>query len=64
MIRDMMIGGAPIEAVLSLWAEALRDAKARIRPLFTQERVARSAWEFLDALLGNEPRKRAMRESG
>lgn len=52
-----MIGGAPIEAVLSLWVAALRDAKARIRPLFTQERVARSAWEFLEALLSNEPRK-------
>lgn len=57
MIRDRMMGGAPIEAVVSLWAEALRGAKAHIRPLFTQERVARSAWEFLDALLSNEPRK-------
>lgn len=52
-----MTGGAPIEAILSLWAAALRDAKERIRPLFTQERVAASAGQFLDALLGNEPRK-------
>jgi SRSO17 transposase len=35
----------------------LRDAKQRIRPLFTQERVAASAGQFLDGLLGNEPRK-------
>lgn len=52
-----MTGGAPIEATLSLWAAALRDAKERIRPLFMQERVAASAGQFLDALLGNEPRK-------
>jgi SRSO17 transposase len=31
--------------------------KARIRPLFLQKRVAASAGEFLDGLLGNEPRK-------
>ena len=31
--------------------------KARIRPLFGQERVAASAGQFLDGLLGNEPRK-------
>ncbi len=31
--------------------------KARLRPLFRQERVAASAWKFLDGLLGNEPRK-------
>jgi hypothetical protein len=35
----------------------LRDIKQRIRPLFTQERVAASAAQFLDGLLGNEPRK-------
>jgi SRSO17 transposase len=31
--------------------------KARMRPLFTQERVAASASLFLDGLLGSEPRK-------
>jgi SRSO17 transposase len=31
--------------------------KARIRPLFGQERVAASAGQFFDGLLGNEPRK-------
>jgi hypothetical protein len=31
--------------------------EARMRPLFTQERVAVSAGLFLDCLLGNEQRK-------
>ena len=57
MVQDLMTGGASIEDVLSLWAASLRKAKRRIRPLFTQERVAASAGQFLDALLGNEPRK-------
>ena len=52
-----MIGGASVENTLALWASSLRDAKQRIRPLFTQERVAASAWQFLDGLLGNEARK-------
>jgi len=49
--------GASIETTLELWASSLRDAKARIRPLFTQERVAASAGLFLDGLLGDERRK-------
>ncbi|MBB3104507.1 SRSO17 transposase [Azomonas macrocytogenes] len=48
---------ASIEPTLELWACALRDVKERIRPLFTQERVAASAALFLDGLLGAEPRK-------
>ena len=52
-----MIGGASVEDTLTLLASSLRDAKQRIRPLFAQERVAASAWQFLDGLLGNEPRK-------
>ena len=51
------VSGASIEATLELWASSLRDAKARIRPLFTQERVAASAGGFLDGLLGPERRK-------
>jgi SRSO17 transposase len=51
------MAGASIEATLDLWALSLRDVKARIRLLFTQERVASSASHFLDGLLGNEPRK-------
>ena len=43
--------GASIESTLELWASSLRDVKARIRPLFTQERVASSAGAFLDGLL-------------
>jgi SRSO17 transposase len=51
------MSGAAIETVLELWASSLRDVKARIRPLFTQERVAASAGLFLDGLLGSERRK-------
>src|SRR6516165_21583 len=57
MIRDLMIGGASVEDTLTLWASSLRDVKQRIRPLFTQERVATSAGQFLDGVLGGEPRK-------
>jgi SRSO17 transposase len=49
--------GLSIEATLELWASSLRAVKARIRPLFTQERVAASAGLFLDGLLGDERRK-------
>jgi SRSO17 transposase len=51
------MAGASIETTLELWASSLRDVKARIRPLFTQERVAASAGLFLDGLVGNEQRK-------
>src|SRR4051794_34744038 len=57
MIRDLMIGGASVEDTLTLWASSLRDVKQRIRRLFTQERVAAAAGQFLDGLLGTEPRK-------
>src|ERR1051325_11845201 len=49
--------GVSIEGTLELWASSLREAKARMRPLFTQERVAASAGLFLDGLLGEEQRK-------
>jgi SRSO17 transposase len=49
--------GASIETTLELWASSLRDVKSRIRPLFTQERVAVSAGAFRDGLLGDERRK-------
>ena len=51
------MAGASIEATLELWASSLRDVKTRIRPLFTQQRVAVSADRFLDGLLGDERRK-------
>jgi len=51
------MAGASVETTLELWASSLRDVKARIRPLFSQERVAVSAGKFLDGLLGNESRK-------
>ena len=51
------MSGVSIETTLELWASSLREVKARMRPLFTQERVAASAGFFLDGLLGSEPRK-------
>ncbi len=49
--------GTSIETTLELWASSLRDVKARMRGLFTQERVAASANLFLDGVLGDERRK-------
>ena len=51
------MAGASVETTLELWASSLREVKGRIRRLFSQERVARSAGQFLDGLVGNEPRK-------
>ncbi len=51
------MSGASIEETLELWATSLREVKARMRPLFTQQRVAASAGLFLDGLLGAERRK-------
>jgi SRSO17 transposase len=51
------VAGVAIEDALELWAVSLREVKRRIRPLFTQERVAISAGLFLDGLLGPERRK-------
>src|SRR6516225_5993934 len=51
------MAGASVETTLELWASSLREVKVRIRPLFSQKRVAGSAGQFLDGLLGNEPRK-------
>ncbi|MBP7339681.1 IS701 family transposase, partial [Niveispirillum sp.] len=46
-----------LEDTLGLWSVSLRSVKDRIRPLFTQDRVAASAGLFLDGLLGAEQRK-------
>jgi SRSO17 transposase len=51
------MAGASLEATLELWSSSLREVKARMRSLFTQERVATSASLFLDGLLGPERRK-------
>src|SRR5215210_720908 len=51
------MSGASIETVLELWASCLRGVKARMRPLFTQDRVAASAGLFVDGLLSAERRK-------
>ena len=51
------MAGASIETTLELWASSLREVKAGMRGLFTQDRVAASAGLFLDGLLGDERRK-------
>src|SRR4051812_39625608 len=57
MVGRGWMSGASIEETLELWAASLREVKGRMRPLFTQERVAASAGLFLDGLLGEERRK-------
>src|SRR5215213_1869501 len=57
MVGRGWMSGTSIEATLELWAASLREVKARMRSLFTQERVAASAGLFLDGLLGEERRK-------
>jgi SRSO17 transposase len=51
------MSGLSIEATFELWASSLRDVKVRMRPVFGQKRVAVCADQFLDGLLGTEPRK-------
>src|SRR5512142_2611352 len=57
MIGRARMSGVSIEETLERWAASLREVKARMRPLFTQERVAALAGLFLDGLLGEERRK-------
>src|SRR5690242_3169212 len=57
MVRRSRMAGGSVEATLALWAASLQDVKGRIRPLFSQARMAVSAGLFLDALLGPERRK-------
>ena len=49
--------GVSVEAALALWVSSLGEVKQRLRPLFSQERVAALAALFLDGLLGPERRK-------
>jgi SRSO17 transposase len=51
------VTGVAVEDALEVWAFSLREVKRRVRPLFTQERVAVSAGLFLDGLFGAERRK-------
>ena len=50
------MSGASIEETLELWAASLREVKARMRPLLTQDRVVGSAGLFLYRLLEEERR--------
>ena len=54
MIRRSWARTASIEETLALWAASLREVKQRMRPLFTQERVATNAGLFLEDLLGDD----------
>src|SRR5260370_18301602 len=56
MIRRSWTRAASIEETLALWAASLREIKKRIRPLFTQERVATNSGLLLEGLLGDEQR--------
>src|SRR3954463_11771073 len=53
MVGRGWMSGASIEETLEPWAASLREVKARMRPLFMQDRVAASAGLFLDGLLGS-----------
>ena len=57
MIRRSWTWTASIEETLGLWAASLGEIKKRIRPLFSQERVATNAGLFLEGLLGDEQGK-------
>ena len=46
------MAGASIEETLELWASSLRAVKARMRPLFLQERMAVSAGLFTNCQVG------------
>lgn len=48
---------ATIEGMLGIWGEAKEEVQKRMRSIFGQERVARSAELFLESILGNETRK-------
>ena len=48
---------ASFEAMLDLWSAALREGKARMRPLFKHPSVAEFASAYIDGLLGPERRK-------
>ena len=50
MVQRSWTRVASIEETLALWSASLREIKQRIRPLFTQERVARNAGLFLEGL--------------
>src|ERR1700681_4447380 len=63
MIRMSWARVASVEETLALWAASLREIKQRIRPLFTQERVATNAGLFLEGLLGDEQRKTGWRRA-
>lgn len=51
------MSGSGIEETFELWSASLRDAKARLRPLFDRDSTGESACHFLDGLLGEDPRK-------
>src|ERR1700682_3420058 len=57
MIRMSWARAPSVQETLGLVAALRRRVKKRIRPLFTQERVATNAGLLLEGLLGDEQRK-------
>ncbi len=51
------MSGVAMEELLGLWSAELREAKDRLRPLFSRADTAGSAALFVDGLLGPERRK-------
>lgn len=62
--EEVMVMVASIEETIDFWTSSLREAKERMRPLFSQDRVAVSAGLSSDGLLGKEPRKGRFDEKG
>src|SRR5579872_6880290 len=50
------MAGTSFRRTLAVCKASLVDVKGRIRPLFGQQRVAGCAGQYMDALVGNEPR--------
>ncbi|MCL2715729.1 MAG: IS701 family transposase, partial [Alphaproteobacteria bacterium] len=57
MIRDLMIGGAPVEETAALWTKECAAVKQRMRWAFQRDSVAVTAGKYIDALLSDEQRK-------
>lgn len=51
------MSGLSVEETLEPWASPFRDVMSRMRVLFSQDRGAASAGQFLDRLLRDERRK-------
>jgi len=64
MIRMSWARAASVEETLALWAASLREIKQRIRPLFTQERVATNAGLSASMIRSSRPCSFSTRSAG